>query len=73
MEDIEQLTKMANEAMGDSGEELDPEQLAAAQEKLRLLMNFQKSAQQGIAIHFSVYLVAFIVIFGTVGNAQISK
>jgi len=66
MEDIETLTKMANEA-GEGAEEMTAEQLAAAQEKLRLLMNNYKSAGQGISIHFSVYLVAFVIIFGTVG------
>lgn len=66
--DIEELAKMAKETGGDSAEELSPEQLAAAQEKMRLLMNNYRNAQQGISIHFSVYLVAFVVIFGTVGN-----
>lgn len=67
MEDIEQLTKLA-QAVDGSSEEMDAEAVNAAQEKLKLILDNYRSAQQGISIHYSVYLVAFIVIFGTVGK-----
>jgi len=68
MEDLETLAKLAKMASMDSGEEFSDEELLAAQEKMKLLFeNTKRSAVPGIAIHFSVYLVAFIVIFGLVG------
>jgi len=67
MDDIEALTKLANMA-SESGEEFSQEDLAAAQEKMKLILDQAKRGNMpGVAVPFFVYLIGFIVIFGSVG------
>lgn len=67
MEDIETLSKLAgDDDLGlDSAESMDE-----YQEKMKLLMaEFRKNSTPGMQVPSVVYLLAFIVIFGTFGNS----
>jgi len=63
METVEELEKMANA----NQEELDADAVAAAQEKMKLLIDSYRRAQPAVSVPGILYFFAFLVIFGSVG------
>jgi len=63
MENVEDLENLAT---GDQ-EQLDADAAAAAQEKMKLLIDSYRRAQPAVSVPGILYFFAFLVIFGSVG------